>query len=42
MSAIAALIPASGIEMPFNLTSASVALDIVWARTPSEFVVPEW
>ncbi len=40
--AIAALIPASGMAVPFSRTAASRALDIVWARTPSGFVVAEW
>jgi hypothetical protein len=40
--AMAALMPASDTEAPCNRTSASLALDIVWARTPRAFVVPVW
>jgi hypothetical protein len=37
--ATAALSPASGTGTPFSLTDVSRALDIVWARTPSELSV---
>ena len=37
--AIAALMPASGIAVPFSDTDARFALEIVWARTPAGFVV---
>jgi hypothetical protein len=40
--AIAAFKPASGTETPFSRTSARVAEDIVWARTPSGYVVEAW
>ena len=40
--AIAALTPASGTDIPLSLTSASRALEKVWALTPSGFDVPVW
>ena len=40
--AMAALNAASGTDTPFSRTSARVALDIVWARTPSGLVVLAW